>query len=525
MNFPRSHLSVSVSVCLLASLYGGALTSALAQSQQAPQGQTESSQKAGSQVHQQGEIKVSNMSVSGDSGEEALRVERQDPAQIRAGQPFEYQIVVTNTSDNPVRQVVVREKTPSNMGIEKTEPQRSEDSSSDENIWQLGSIAAGESKTIQVRVTPQSEGRMQTCLTVDFKPSLCSQLSVVKPDLQLERQVVDKDGESRNQFLACEDVFLQYRLTNVGSGTTQDAKITEELNDLLQASDGESVVDITADSLKAGEKYEQQIPVRIANQQTGSYQGVATATTGGLTARSSQSTIQIVQPKLDLALNGPQREFLDRSLTYNVHVENSGDGPAVDARVVMQLPENAERVTFSGSGVEHDGEAFQLGDLKPGESRDFSVTFNISEPAELSTQAMAEAYCAEAVQAQMNTQIEGIPAIRLEVVDLQDPVQVGENTTYEIRVKNQGSAEDVNVQIQGELPPSMQFVDARGDTDVKSQGQKVQFGKIDKLAPGEIASWYIQAKANEAGEVRFKLQLTSDASKRTVSEQEPTTLY
>lgn len=465
------------------------------------------------------------MSVSGSSGEEALRVERRDPAEIRAGQPFEYQIIVTNTSDNPVRQVVVREKTPTNMGIEQAEPKRSEESSPDENIWQLGPLAAGESKTIQVNVTPHAEGQMQTCLTVDFKPALCSQLSVVKPELQLERQIVDQQGESRDQVLACEDVFLQYRLTNVGSGTTQETQITEDLNDVLQTSEGKNTVAITADPLAAGQQYEQQIPLRIKDQQTGRYQGAATAKTGDLTARSSQSSVQIVKPKLELTLNGPQREFLDRPLTYHVHVENTGDGPARDTKVAVQMPDNAERITFSGPNIQRDGNAFSLGRLTPGESRDFSFTFNMTEPAKLSTQATAQAYCAEAAQAQMTTQIAGIPAIRLEVVDLEDPVQVGEKTTYEIRVKNQGSAEDVNIQIQGELPPSMQFVDARGDTEVKSQGQQLQFGKIDKLAPGDIVSWYVQAKANEAGKVSFKLKLTSDASKREVSEQEPTTLY
>jgi uncharacterized repeat protein (TIGR01451 family) len=348
---------------------------------------------------------------------------------------------------------------------------------------------------------------------------------VVKPEIQLERRVLDKDGEPRDQFLACEEVFLQYQLTNVGSGATQETQITEELNKILQTSDGKNTVSITADPLDSGQQYEQTIPVDIVDQQTGRYQGSATATTGDLTARSSQSTVQIVQPKLELTLNGPQQEFLDRPITYHVHVENAGDGPALDTQVAMQMPDNAQRITYSGGDIQNEGNTFLLGRLNPGESRDFSITFNMGRPAEFATQATAQAFCAAAAQARINTQIAGIPAIRLEVVDLQDPVQVGENTTYEVRVKNQGSAEDVNVQIQGELPPSMQFVDARGDTDVQSQGQQLQFGKIDKLAPGDIVSWYIQAKANEAGKVTFKLQLTSDANQRAVSEQEPTTLY
>jgi hypothetical protein len=41
----------------------------------------------------------------------------------------------------------------------------------------------------------------------------------------------------------------------------------------------------------------------------------------------------------------------------------------------------------------------------------------------------------------------------------------------------------------------------------------------------EVISWYIQARANEAGKANFKVQMTSDATKRPVNEEEPTTLY
>ena len=60
---------------------------------------------------------------------------------------------------------------------------------------------------------------------------------------------------------------------------------------------------------------------------------------------------------------------------------------------------------------------------------------------------------------------------------------------------------------------------------MQNQGQQLQFGKIDQLAPGDMVSWYIQAKANEAGKANFKVEMTSDASQRPVNEQEPTTLY
>lgn len=534
---PPSSPATWVLTILLAGVLTGTQHHAVAQSQPSSQRQqqqlsqqrqpsAQQQQQSSQQMSQpQGDVKVSSMAISGGEGEEALRVERKDPAQIRAGQPFAYQIVVTNTSDNPVRQVVVREKNPKDMRIDQAQPQRSEESSPTENVWQLETINPGESKTITVNATPPAAGQMQACLTVDFKPTLCSQFQVVKPDLKLERQAVDQQGQPREQFLACEDIFLQYRLTNVGSGETQEAQITEELNEMLQTKEGEKAVSLTVAPLEAGETYEQQIPLHVAAQQTGRYEGFATAKTGPLTARSPQDPIEIVNPELNLTVQGPQREFIDRAVTYHIRVENTGNGPALNTRVAMQLPDSAQRISVSGQDIQREGNEFIIGRIDPGASREFSVNFNVTEPTTISTQATAQAYCAQEQQAKMSTQIAGIPAIRLEVIDLQDPVQVGENTTYEIRIKNQGSAKDLNVQVQGQLPASLQFVDARGDTSVENQGQQLQFGKIDELAPGEMISWYIQAKANEAGKAIFKIQMTSDASKRPVNEEEPTTLY
>lgn len=91
---------------------------------------------------------------------------------------------------------------------------------------------------------------------------------------------------------------------------------------------------------------------------------------------------------------------------------------------------------------------------------------------------MAEAYCADAAQAQVSTLITGIPAVRLELIDLKDPVQVGEETVYEVRVTNQGSAEDLNVNVQGQLPAGLKFIDGHGDTAVQAQGQAIQFGRF-----------------------------------------------
>lgn len=79
----------------------------------------------------------------------------------------------------------------------------------------------------------------------------------------------------------------------------------------------------------------------------------------------------------------------------------------------------------------------------------------------ITNKVSAKAYCAEA-DAETTTEVVGIPAILLEVVDNDDPIEVGANETYDIIVINQGSAEGTNIAITCTIPPQQEYVSADG---------------------------------------------------------------
>ncbi|AQQ69828.1 hypothetical protein SMSP2_00162 [Limihaloglobus sulfuriphilus] len=64
--------------------------------------------------------------------------------------------------------------------------------------------------------------------------------------------------------------------------------------------------------------------------------------------------------------------------------------------------------------------------------------------------------CAEAVDASIATQVEGIAAVLLEVIDVEDPIDLGKETTYVITAANQGTSTDSHIKIFCELEDSMQ---------------------------------------------------------------------
>ena len=125
----------------------------------------------------------------------------------------------------------------------------------------------------------------------------------------------------------------------------------------------------------------------------------------------------------------------------------------------------------------------------------------------------------------VETDVQGIPAILLEVVDIEDPVPVGSTTVYVIRVTNQGSAPGTNIKIACNLEDTMELVTTSGPTRHSASGGSVDFGAYPSLEAGGVIEWRLTIKAVGAGDVRFGVQMTSDQISRTVDETESTNFY
>ena len=80
--------------------------------------------------------------------------------------------------------------------------------------------------------------------------------------------------------------------------------------------------------------------------------------------------------------------------------------------------------------------------------------------------------------------VEGIAALLFQVADTADPIQVGEETTYEVRVANQGSKAAANVQLIVDLPSEVTPIAAEGQVRNRSEGNRVTFDALASLAGG-----------------------------------------
>jgi uncharacterized repeat protein (TIGR01451 family) len=411
--------------------------------------------------------------------------------------------------------VVVTENLPDNFKLVDTNPKAKADVG--KLTFEIGMLGPGQTKVITISGMATSTDCLKSCAAVSYIIPTCASVKVVQPALKLVKT-------APSSVLLCDTIPVKFVVTNAGSGSAGDVKIEDTLPAGLKTVDGKSIIVINAGTLAAGQSKEYSTTLKA--DRTGKYvnKAVASSTTG-LKAESETTTI-VCQPVLAIRKSGPENRYLGRSVTYEITVSNKGDASATELVVEDRLPMGARFVSTTGGGsLVQDKVVWNLGTLSAGSSRTVSLTLMPEKAGTVTNTAMAKATCAEDVRDSASTEVAGIPAVLLEVIDIDDPVEVGSETTYVIVATNQGSSPGTNISIVCTLEDNEQYVSSSGATAGTLKDDTVTFAPLSSLAPKAKATWRVVVKAVKSGDVRFKVIMNTDQIERPVQETEATHLY
>ncbi|OGV62861.1 MAG: hypothetical protein A3K19_26135 [Lentisphaerae bacterium RIFOXYB12_FULL_65_16] len=467
-------------------------------------------------VTQQGDLlSVEQAIPTGDKASSVLLLTKQAPAEVSVGQPYEYVLIVENLTDCRVDNVVVRDTIPQNVVLDSSAPQARLANNVAE--WDMGSLEAKESKTIRMKASATATGKYTNCVSATYVHNLCLTVTAIEPKLALTKTMPA-------EVLICDDIPVKLVVSNTGTGTAKAVTVSDALPQGLATLDGQNKVSFDAGDLATGESREFTFTAKASA--TGNYTNPATAAAaGGLTAQAS-AAVTVRQPVLAITKTATEMIFAGRPIEYTVTVTNNGDAAAANVMVTDTLPAGTTFVSADQGGAYTGGViSWNAGTIAPKESKTFKASVRGDAQGSLVNVARAEGVCAPAVTAQAATEVAGIPAILLEVVDVSDPIEVGKEETYIITVTNQGSAPDKNVQIKCTLEDSEQYVSSSGATVGTAAGNVITFAPLASITAGDKAEWRVVVKAMKVADARFAVELTSDMLKRPVNENESTHLY
>ena len=231
-------------------------------------------------------------------------------------------------------------------------------------------------------------------------------------------------------------------------------------------------------------------------------------------------------PLLSLTCNAPQREFTGRAVKVCLTLQNKGDGPEPRSTITLPVPAGATVVSATDGGVTTlDRITWEVANLAAGASKEVCAVFNFERPGRVEFKSAAQGTTAGAAHCDCQTQILGVYAILVEVVDLEDPIEVGKAVTYVITVTNQGNQTGTGIRVVCNVPESQEFVFGSGTTAVQAQGRTVTMSTLPSLDGKAVATWRVMTKALRADDSRFKVEFTTDQFEKPIRREESTRLY
>jgi len=453
-------------------------------------------------------------------GPQAPRVviEKRPPESMQVGSPAAFTVLVRNDGSVAASNVEIRDQVPQGTRLMNTTPRASRGAAG-ELVWSLGTLKPGDETTVQMQVMPLEEGRIGSVASVHFAASASAKVRATKPELVVE-------SSAPSQVLIGQPLQLTINVSNPGSGTARDVVLAERVPPGMRHVAG-SDLEYEIGTLKPGES--RKLELEMVADRPGQVNNVLVARGAGNLQGEHRLQWEVIAPALEVNVDGSRRRFLEREAVYEVAVSNPGTAPAKQVALVAQLPPGLEFVSANNAG--HYDKAnhavqWRLEELPVRETGRVELVALPVQSGDHQIEVRGSAAGGFEAEQKHPVRIEGIAAIMFEVRDVTDPIEVGGETMYEIRVLNQGSKESTNVRLAVDIPPEMEAVAAEGPTRHAIHGRQVIFEGLARLAPKADTTYRVRVRGAQPADLRVRVQLLTDEMRGVpVTKEESTRVY
>ena len=382
-------------------------------------------------------------------------------------------------------------------------------------MWLLGDMDQCETKTIDITWKMLQTGTITQCVTIVAYPRACFTVIGVQPILE-----ITKTGPETAML----GEMCTYTITvkNTGNSVVKDVKLTDNIPEGLQHSSGSPILEATFGDMAPGEERTCTVVLKAVKRGKHCNKAVVESSNAGKKEAQACTLVQVYD--LAITKTGPKERFIGKEAEYTITVKNTGDVTMESLQLVDTAPAATTIVKAESAETTGSTATWMIKKLEPGKQETRTITLTSTVPGTHQNSATLCSPCGS-INASAETLWRGMPAILLEVVDTDDPLQKDAETIYVIRVTNQGSEEDKNISIKAVFPKEIIPISVSGAMEGTVTGTKVELQPIPVLKPKEMIEMRIRAKGGEPGDGRVKVYLKSDLLATPVVEEESTHVY
>ncbi|SFJ68455.1 DUF11 domain-containing protein [Planctomicrobium piriforme] len=446
----------------------------------------------------------------------AVTIEWQKQSEINVGQECKCHLIVKNSGQTTASDVELRAHFPANVRLVDAQPVPAH---AEKYLgWQIPELKAGEQKVIEITMVPLERGDISTRADVRFSGSANGNFAVAEP-------MLDIHVEGPTQVLIGEPASHIVTVTNPGTGIATKVHIEALVPEGLEHARGQRLL-MDLGNLNPGES--RSVRLALAATKGGPQHLTVHAKADSGLARTAESDVTVIAPMLATTIQGPGLRYLGRQGSYVMTVANDGAAATDNVQLRYKVPAGFEFVS-ADRGAQYDAAnslvTWFVGRLERGQKSEIKVTLMARQAGEFKHMVRATSEHGAISDAECMTSVEGTSSLAIAVKDLEDPVEVGSQTSYEIRVKNEGSAAARTVGLTCELPPGMTFVSAEGPAEFICERGTVIFRELPEVAAGQSLTFKVNVAAASPGSLRFRAHLSSQSIQEPLTAEEMTKFY
>ena len=362
----------------------------------------------------------------------SLTIEKVSPREIQVNQSADFEIKVRNVGRVVANDVIVVDRVPSGTEFIGASPEPTKLERSGDVQWTIGTIEPGQEKRIRFQLRPTKSGEIGSVAYVLFATQASMRTVVTKP-------VLDIVHSARPRVLIGDNVVFDITVENKGDGPAKDVIIQEEVPDQLEYQEGFPQLEYEVGTLMPGQKRKLQLALRAGK--VGAFRNVVFVSgKGGLEAKH-EIDVEVIAPKIHVTSDGPNRRFLQRKATHQFSIENRGTAEANNVNLMARLPSGLRYVNSDNRG-RYDSNShavyWKMPSLKEGVAGTVELTTVPVEVGQQDIKFEATADLGLKADTIQKMTVEHLVDVHFEIDDVVDPIEVGTDTSYRLRIVNQG---------------------------------------------------------------------------------------
>jgi hypothetical protein len=433
----------------------------------------------------------------GSSESPGVRVVTEGPSEIMIRELTQYEVRVENRGSFDATGIVVRSSLPpwaqiqghnASIGAIKTIDQ----SGQAQLQWTIDKLPAGVVERLFIRVKAVKAGSFD--VVTDW--TLMPQKHVAKVNVREPKLAIVIDGPEEIVYGRSEK--YRVRVMNPGDGDASNVVFT-------LSPESKSPQSQKIGSIPAGK--EAQFEIELTARELGELKIGGVAVADREVKSEANKSIRIAAANVEAELTGPPLKYQNSEAIYHLIVTNTGKAVCESLNAELRLPMGVKYVSgIDQATVKGDLLTWKIDALQPGAIREYDLTCKMDRTGEMVISFNCNGTAAGRASVSINTLVEAIADLVLSISDPAAPAPVNTDVIYEMTIANRGSKAAEDVRVVAQFSHGIEPIRVEGHTGEVLTGQAL-FNPIARIEPGTTVRLKVTAKADRAGDHRFRAEV------------------